>query len=159
MSKYSNFRRRRPGALLLDFRTFRVRSLSGRVDPNFSRASTRKMRISRVAHVAERYFSRAKPRKILIPTIADVTESYSSFGRTGKIEFQWLIASPRLRFSRARVPNPYPVVAEPYPVPRPQKSRKIPGQKKRQCLIYFYVKIFKFSSPAPRSTFVGFSDV
>ena len=180
MSKYSNFRRRRPGALVLDFRTFGVRFLSGKVDPNFSRASTRKMRISRVArvaerffslrktrkmrisrvaHVAERYFSRGKPRKIWISTIADVTEPNFSRARTRKIEFQWLIASPSLGFSRAREPNPYPGVAEPYLEPLPQKSRKNPGPKKRQFLVYFYVKIFNFSSPAPRSTFVGFSDV
>ena len=159
MSKYSNFRRWRPRALVLDCRTFKVRFLSGKVDPNFSRASTRKIRISRVAHVAERYFSRGKPRKIWISTIADVTEPHFSRARTRKIEFQWLIASPSLGFSRAREPNPYPGVAEPYLEPLPKKCRKNPGPKKRQFLVYFYVKIFNFSSPAPRSTFVGFSDV
>ena len=66
---------------------------------------------------------------------------------------------PALVFSRAREPNPYPGVAEPYLEPLPQKSRKNPGPKKPQFLMYFYVKIFNFSSPAPRNTFVGFSDV
>ena len=180
MSKYSIFRRRRPGALLLDSRTFKVRFLSEGFDPifhkrkarkmrisrvahvaerYFSRRKTRKMRISRVAHVAERYFSQGKPRKIWISTIADVTEPHFSLARTRKIEFQWLLTSPSLGFSRAREPNPYPGVAEPYLEPLPQKSKKNPGPKKRQFLVYFYVNIFNFSSPAPRSTFVGFSDV
>ena len=35
MSKYSIFRRQRPGALLLDFRTFRVRLISLGFDPIF----------------------------------------------------------------------------------------------------------------------------
>ena len=127
----------------------------------FSQRKTRKMRISRVAHVAERYFSQGKPRKIWISTSADITEPHFSLARTKKNEFQWLLTSPSLGFSRAREgrPNPYPGVAEPYLEPLPQKSRKNPGPKKRQFLMYFYVKIFNFSPPAPRSTFVGFSDV
>ena len=35
-----------------------------RLDPNFSQARTRKMRISRVARVAERYISLAKTKQI-----------------------------------------------------------------------------------------------
>ena len=41
----------------------------------------------------------------------------------------------------------------------PPKIQKKSGAKKRQFLVYFYVKKFNFSSPAPWSTFVGFSDV
>ena len=148
MSKNSIFRRRRPGALLLDSRTFRVRFLSEGFDPIFhqrkarqmrisrvahvaerffSRGKTRKMRISRVAHVAERYFSRGKSRKIQVSTIADVTEPCFSLTRTSKTQFQWLLTSPSLGFSRAREPNPYPGVAEPYLDFPCQKSRKNPA--------------------------------
>ena len=59
-----------------------------KVSTLFSQAKTRKMRISRVAHVAERYFSQAETKQILISTIADVTEPHFSFARTRKIEFQ-----------------------------------------------------------------------
>ena len=55
--------------------------------------------------------------------------------------------------------EPYPGVAEPYLDLLPQTSRKIPGQKKRQFLIYVYVTKFNFSSPVPQSTFAVFSDV
>ena len=55
--------------------------------------------------------------------------------------------------------EPYPGVAEPYLDLLPQTSRKIPGPKKRQFLIYVYVTKFNFSSPVPQSTFAVFSDV
>ena len=42
------------------------------------------MRISRVAHVAERYFSRGKPRKVRISTIADVTQPWFFSGENDK---------------------------------------------------------------------------
>ncbi len=55
--------------------------------------------------------------------------------------------------------EPYPGVAEPYPSLTRPKIKKNPGQKKLQFYVYLYIKKFNFSSPAPRSTFVGFSDV
>ena len=48
-------------------------------------------------------------------------------------------------FSRAREPNPYPGEAEPDLERLPPKSRKNPGPKKRQFLVYFYVKKLNFS--------------
>ena len=39
-----------------------------------------------------------------------------------------------------------------------QKIKKKTGQKKRRFYVYFYVKKLIFSSPAPRSTFAGFSN-
>ena len=53
--------------------------------------------------------------------------------------------------------EPYPGVAEPYLDLLPQTSRKIPGQKKRQFLIYVHVPKFNFSSPVPWSTVAVFS--
>ena len=63
------------------------------------------MRISRVAHVAERYFSLAKRRKILISTIADVTEPYFSQARTRKCDFRWSLTKAKLVFLAMNVPK------------------------------------------------------
>ena len=63
------------------------------------------MRISRVAHVAERYFSRATPRKILIPTIADITEPFFSRARTRKMWFSMVTYIDEACFSRNDIPK------------------------------------------------------
>ena len=55
--------------------------------------------------------------------------------------------------------EPYPGVAEPYPSSPAPKINKKHGAKKRKFYVYFYVKKFNFSSPAPRSIFAGFLNV